>query len=217
MKTDADIKRDVDDELAWDPSNREANVQVLVTNGTATLRGTVGSYYEKGQAGRATRRVAGVKHLFNELAVEPAAIRKRTDIEIGEAIGRALAWTAAIPGDRVTFEVVDGWVTLLGEVTWNYQKQAAEDTVRGLVGVKGVDNLMILSPHPQADDVKQRIEQALERNAATDAEKMRVETHDGTVILRGKVRSWAEREEAERVVWAAPGVFDVVDEITIAY
>lgn len=217
MKSDADVKHDVNDERTWDPSIREADVQTLVLNGIVTLRRTVGSYYEKEQAGRAAWRVAGVRSVVNELAIEPAAVSKRTDAEIAEAVGRALAWTASVPGDRVRYEVIDGWVTLRGELPWYYQKRAAEEAVRALVAVMGVSNLITLSRHPTAVDVKQRIERALARNAATDAGKIRVETHDGTVTLRGSVRSVAEREEAERAAWAAPGIVDVVDEIVITY
>jgi osmotically-inducible protein OsmY len=217
LKSDADVLRDVNDELTWDPSISNADIQATVTDGMVALRGTVGSYYEKEQAERASRRVFGVTSVDNELAVEPTAVSKRNDVDLVVAVQNALDWAASVPADRTTFEVIDGWVTLHGNVDWNYQRQAAEDAVSSLVGVKGVTNLITLDPQPQSDDVHQRIQQALTRNATTDANNIKVERHNGTITLRGTVRSWAERDEAESAAWAAPGVTDVIDDIVIAY
>ncbi len=218
-KSDVVIKRDLDDELAWDPRIHEADIQTQVVLGTVTLRGSVGSNDERMQAGRDAWRISGVTSVINEIAVAPTTLRKPTDAEIGAAVRRTLDEAVSVPAGLVTCEVTNGWVTLRGEVPWDYQKRAAEDAVRDLAGVIGVSNLIAsrikLNPRSKQADVRQRIEQRLERSAVADAIRINVEAREGTITLRGTVRSTVEREAAERAAWATPGVISVVDELSL--
>jgi osmotically-inducible protein OsmY len=216
MKTDKQLQQDVAEELRWDPSINEKEIGVAAKDGVVTLSGTVDSYADKYAAERAAKRVRGVRALAEDLTVRVPGDRSRTDTEIAHALVNALAWDVVVPKDRITATVESGWVTLRGGVDWQYQRAAAERAVRYLTGVKGVSNLITVTPKVTAQDVKLRIESALKRNAELDAGRITVDMKDNTVTLTGTVRSWIERRDAERAAWAAPGVTVVDDRLVIS-
>lgn len=213
--TDLELKKEVETELNWEPSVNAAEIGVSVKDGIVTLSGNIQSYTEKWSAERAAARVSGVKAVVNELEVRLPSSSERTDEDIARAAVNALNWSVSVPKDRVKVKVSKGWITLEGTVDWQYQKAAAEKAVRNLFGVKGVSNLVEVKPRVSAADVKATIESALKRSAEVDANRIRVETSDGTVTLRGTVRSWVERQEAGRAAWRAPGVRNVDNQIAI--
>jgi osmotically-inducible protein OsmY len=216
--TDRALQRLVEDALGWEPGVGAASVGVSANNGIITLSGEVGSYTERSIAERAALKVYGVKAVANELNVRLASDLTRTDTDIAAAAATALQWNTVVPANRVTIVVSDGWVTLKGALSWHYQKEAAARAVRDLTGVRGVTNeiaVQPLRPEVQTGDIQARIEAAFKRSAEIDARRVGVAAHDGKVTLTGNVRSWAERREAERVAWAAPGVTVVDDRITI--
>ena len=216
MRTDSELQRDVLDELAWQPSVNAADIGVSVKDGIVTLSGHVPSYAERYAAVDAAKRVYGVKAVANELEVKLPGSSKRTDEDIAAAAVAALKSNVLVPADQIKVTVSKGWIKLEGEVKWQFEKDAAENAVRYLTGVIGVSNLIALKPQVSPTAVKAKIEEALKRHAEMEARRVNVETRDGTVVLRGTVRSWIEREEAERAAWAAPGVRMVEDHITIA-
>ena len=215
MKTDTELQRDIICELRWEPSLPEAGIGVDVDDGVVTLSGHVDSYAQQLAAVRAAERVRGVRAINNALRVRVPSWYRRGDAEITHAIANILHWDSEIPDDRITATVENGWVTLAGRVDWQYQKEAAEAAIRHLVGVTGVTNGIALSPVITMNGVKSKIEAAFERSATLDSEYIAVEAHDGAVVLRGTVRSWAERHTAERIAWSAPGVHSVRDELVI--
>ena len=216
VRSDIDIQRDVLEELKWDARVQPNEIGVSVKNGVVTLTGWVDSYTKKWAAEEAAHRVRGVVAVANDIEVRLPVSSERTDAEIAEAVVRALDWDAFVPLDKIKVTVAKGWVTLEGEVEWQYQKQDAERVVRRLTGVRGVSNLITVKPQtPPPSELKKRIEEALVRSAKLDAERIRVEVQGNKVILSGTVRSWAEKEEAERVAWLAPGVLSVDNRITV--
>lgn len=212
---DKDLKQHVENALDWEPSVEAKDVGVSVDEGVVTLRGTVPSYAEKLMAERVALRVYGTKAVANDLTVHVASTYQRTDTEIAQAAVSALKWHTVVPDDHVTVTVKDGWISLAGTLDWQYQKDAAARAVRDLTGVKGLTNNIRLLPHVQATDVRAKIEAAFTRSAEIDARRVSVTTQDGTVVLAGSVRSWAERQQAEHAAWAAPGVRYVDDRITV--
>ena len=213
--TDKELKQQVQSALDWDPSLDAADIGVSVDEAVVTLRGNVGSYAEKMAAERAALRVYGVKALANDLAVHLPSGYMRTDTEIAQAAVAALQWHTMVPKDRVTVTVANGWLTLKGTLDWHYQTDAAARAVRDLLGVKGVTNNIVVQPRVKTIDVREQIEAAFKRSAEIDARRINVTAIDGKVILSGNVHSWAERREAERAVWAAPGVTQVDDRLAV--
>jgi osmotically-inducible protein OsmY len=217
--TDKEIQQAVLRELEWEPQVRSTEIGVVVKDGIVSLTGYVDSYVKKYNAERAAKRVAGVKAVVNDLEVHLPSSSERTDEDIARAAVRALEDRITVPRDRIKITVREGWITLEGEVDWQYQKESAESAVRYLSGVKGVTNLVIVKPRvsPSPAEVRTQIEAALRRTAELDAERITVETQGSKVILRGRVRAWAEREEAERAAWRAPGVTQVENHITVEW
>ena len=215
MKNDRDLQRAVMDELGWEPGVKGADIGVSVKDGVVALTGFVESYAEKWAAERGAKRLLGVTAVANEIEVRLPGSSVRNDMDIARAAENVLDWNASVPNKRIKLTVEGGWITLEGKVDFQFQRLAAEKAVRHLLGVKGISNQVTLVPVMTAADVKSKIEMALERSAKVDAQGIKVELRENKVILNGKVRSLAEREEAERVAWAAPGVFQVEDHIWI--
>jgi osmotically-inducible protein OsmY len=215
IKTDAQLQRDVIDELRFDPAVGSAEIGVAVKNGVITLSGQLESYAKKYAAIRGTERVAGVRAIAEELTVVLAGSFHRTDVDLAHAVASTLTWDVQVPDDKVKARVEAGWVWLEGEVEWQFQSIAAERAIHNLTGVRGVTNLLQIKKRPSAPDVRERIESAFKRHAELDSKQIAVEAIDGRVTLRGKVRSWAERQDAEFAAWSAPGVTKVDDELLV--
>lgn len=213
--TDRELQQHVESALEWDPSVDASKVGVTATTGVVTLRGDVRTYTEKATAERVALRVYGVKAVANDIEVRFNGGLARTDTEIAQAAVNALTWNTMVPKDRVDITVSNGLVSLKGTVDWQYQKDAAARTVRDLTGVRGVANNIIVVPHVKTEDVRAKIEAAFKRSAEIDARRVNVNVLDGKVTLSGNVHSWAEREEARRAAWAAPGVTFVDDRLAI--
>jgi len=213
--TDKDLKQHVQSALDWEPSLDASDIGASVDEGVVTLRGNVASYAEKVTAERVALRVYGVKAVANDLVVRLVTGFERTDTEIAQAAVAALKWNTMVPPDRVTVTVTDGWVSLKGTLDWQYQKDAAGRAVRDLTGVKGVTNYINVQPRVKTLDVREKIVEAFKRSAEIDARRVNVTATEGKVILSGNVHSFAERQEAERAAWAAPGVTQVEDRLTI--
>ena len=217
VRSDTQIQADVLAELKWDARVQPNEVGVSVKDGIVTLTGYVDSYTKKWAAEERAHRVAGVKAVANDIQVRLPGSSERTDADLAAAARRALEWNTLVPADRVRITVSSGFVTLEGDVDWQYERDAAERAVRNLVGVKGVSNLIRVKPNAMPQNIKERIEQALRRIIEEDARSITVEVEGSKVILRGTVRSWAERQEAERSAWSAPGITSVDNRITISY
>jgi osmotically-inducible protein OsmY len=215
MKTDSELQKDVMAELKWVPSIDAAEIGVAVKDGVVTLSGNVDNYKEKWDAERAAERVFGVAAVAEEIKVRLPGSSSRTDEEIARAAADALKWNMQVPHDRIKVQVQNGWLTLKGEAEWQYQKDAAGDAVRNLMGLLSVSNEITVKPTVQAVDVKSKIERALQRNALLDARRISVEAESNKVILNGNVRTWIEREQAQWAAWAAPGVSEVQNNIRI--
>ena len=215
MRTDSDIKQDVEHALRWDPDIDAVDIAVAVKNGVVELAGFVRSYSQKWQAERDAKRVAGVQGVANDIEVRVPAVHEAPDPEL---VRQAVTEIERdLPYSHNTIKVVgrDGWMTLEGQLEWNYQKQRAEAAVRRVKGIKGLSNYITVKPRVEPTEVKRKIEEAFRRSAEIDANRVRVEAMGSEVVLKGTVRSWAEREEAERVAWQAPGVRRVVNRIAI--
>jgi osmotically-inducible protein OsmY len=216
MKSDSEIERDVKDELMWDPDLDSTDIAMSVKMGVVTLAGFVKSYTDKYEAEAAVKRVAGVVGVANDLEVRMPSVDERPDPDIARDAVASIKSQLPISSENIKVVVKNGWVTLEGRVEWQYQRSTAENAVRRIKGVKAVSNLIQLKPRAAPDEIKRKIEEAFRRNAEVDANRITVEANGGEVILKGTVRSWVEREEAERAAWSAPGVTKVEDRIIVS-
>jgi osmotically-inducible protein OsmY len=219
MKSNSELQRDVQNELYWSHSVTAAEIGVTAQEGVITLTGNVPSYFEKVEAEHVARRVAGVMAIAQEIRVKLPAVSERTDTDVALSALSALAWNAAVPQDHARVVVENSWVTLTGRVDWYFQKMAAGDAVRHLLGVKGVTNAITLTPRNAADatEIKTAIEAAFERNAMLAAHTIVVTVQASQVTLQGQVHFWEQKEMARESAWAAPGVASVTDDIVVTY
>lgn len=215
MKTDVQLQEDVLDELRWEPMLRPSEIGVAVKDGIVTLSGYVSDYSKKLAAEKAVKRVKGVKAVAEDIEVRLPYETLKNDEEIAREVVNALKWNINVPDDKVSAKVDNGWVTLDGELEWQYQRDAAMSAVKNLLGVNGVINLIKLKPALNLTIVKSNIRKALERNADLEADKITLDTSDSTVTIKGKVHSWSEKSEAERAAWATPGVMKVINDLEI--
>jgi osmotically-inducible protein OsmY len=215
MKTDQEILRDVQNELKWDPYLSSSEVGVSVRNGIVTLTGIVDSYWKKIAAENAVKKISGVKAVAQKIEVKLSTSGKKTDTEIAEAIQNAFNWSVLVPKDKIQVKVEDGWVTLEGEVEWEYQKNAARRAVEKLTSVVGVANNIRVAPKVTSGEIKEKIKSAFLRSATFDSDRINIQVDGSTVRLSGKVGSWAEKKEAEKQAWQAPGVTKVENDIEI--
>ncbi len=215
MKTDEQLKKDVMDELDWDPSINAAQVGVAVSNGVVTLAGHLDTYAEKHAIERAVQRVRGVTGIAVEVDVKLDPTHRRSDSDIAAAIESAFKWHALVPADRIQVMVEKGWVSLRGEVEWDYQRREAEKAVRSLTGVVGVSNGIAMKPGVAQSSISTRIHDALVRHAKSEAQGIVIDVAGTAVTLRGKVDSWSEFSAASAAAWSAPGVTSVMNELKV--
>jgi osmotically-inducible protein OsmY len=216
MRLDSDIRRDVEDELRWDPDIDATDIAVAVNNGVVALTGFVRSYPQRMQAERDAKRVAGVVGVANDIEVRLPVIDQRPDPDIVRDAVSALKSELPYSSENIKVIAKDGRLTLEGTVEWNYARERAEKAVKRVRGAKSVTNSITLKPNVAPYEVRRKIEDAFRRSAEIDASRITVEANGSEVILRGTVKSWAEREEAERAAWAAPGVTKVDNRVTIS-
>jgi osmotically-inducible protein OsmY len=214
MKADTDIRKDVEAELRWSPDVDEADIAIKVTNSEVTLTGYVRNYLEKCQAEAAVKRVKGVAAVANDIEIRSAADAP-TDPEIARAAVSALKIELPLTWESIKTVVQQGRVQLEGKVEWHYERELAESAVRRLNGVVSVLNQIRIEPRIAPQDIKHRIEDAFRRIAQVDANQITVEAQGSDVILRGEVRSWAERDQAQQTAWSAPGVAKVINELRV--
>jgi len=221
MKTDTDLQRDVLDELQYEPSLEAQAIGVTVHEGVVTLTGHVQTYIDKYTAEIATKRVSGVRAVAEELTVNLLRDHQRNDTDVAQSAANALDWNVSVPHSKVKTMVEDGWITLRGDVNWNYQRQSAHDAVRHLMGVKGVTNLIEIkppvTPTVSTVEIRNKIETALKRNMMKDTDGITIEAVSGKVTLKGKVHSWQEHDDAGLAAWSSPGVSFVENDLTITY
>lgn len=215
MKTDSEIQKNVMEELKWEPFLKASEIGVAVKNGIVTLSGTVDTYGKKVSAEKAAKRVAGVKAVAEDIEVKLSSGGKRNDTEIAEAVLNALKWHSAVQEDKIKIKVEDGWVTLEGNVEWEFQRSAARTSVEHLMGVVGISNNIKIVPSLSATEVKRKISSAFQRSATVDSEKINIAVDGSKVILTGKVRSYVEKRDAEKAAWLAPGVNRVENKLEI--
>jgi osmotically-inducible protein OsmY len=216
MKSDSDVKRDVEAELKWDPDIDPTDIGVAIKDGVVTLTGFVRSYTQKSQAERDVKRVSGVIGVANDIEVRLPTSSQRPDPDIARDAVAALKHELPYSSETMKVLVKDGWVTLEGTAEWHYQRMRVEEAVRRVSGIKGVSNLILLKPRVAPSEIKAKIEEAFRRSAEVDARRITVEANGSEVTLKGTVRSWAERQEAERAAWRSPGVTKIDNRITIS-
>ena len=215
--TDAELELNVTDELSWEPKVDSEEIAVSANSGTVTLRGTVGSFRQKREAGKAAQRIYGVLAVNNDLDVRILNEKRHEDADLRGDILQALVLDGLVPS-TIDANVKGGFVTLTGTADWQYQRDEAEFIAGNVAGVTGIENdVYLTSPTPYAGDVKDSIKKAMNRDAKLDAESIGVDTMNGTAILTGTVRSWAEHDSAVQAAWAAPGVTNVDDRLDIVY
>jgi osmotically-inducible protein OsmY len=217
MKTDYEIKEDVLSELVWQPNIDETKIGVIVEDGVVTLSGVVDNYTKKVAAEKAVKAVKGVRAVALDIEVKYGTDYKKTDKEIAKAVLNALTWDTSVPEDKVSVKVEDGWVYLSGELKWFYQKDAAKKAVENLLGVKGVVNSLQIKQAIESTQIKERITKAFERSADVNARNISVSIDGHIVTLRGTVNSMAEKDEAQRAAYFAPGVYEVKNELKVKY
>lgn len=215
MKTDLEIQKNVMEELKWEPFLNASEIGVAVKSGVVTLSGTVDSYAKKISAEKAAKRVLGVKAVAENIDVKLGVGTKKNDTEIAETVLNTLKWHSAVEENKIKIKVENGWVTLEGEVEWEFQRNAAKTAIEGLTGVLGIFNNIKIKPMITPTDIKQKISAAFHRSATVDSEKVMVNVIGGKVILSGKVKSYAEKKEAENAAWFAPGVNQVDNQLEI--
>lgn len=216
MKTNAELQKDVQDAIQWEPLLHSAEIGVIAKNGIVTLTGTVDSYAKKLQTEHATKNVSGVKILVEDIKVKLPDPRSKTDVEIAGEIIAAFNANSFIPQEKITVKVENGWVDLDGEVSWDYLRDITENAIKYLPGVKGICNNIIINPEIKDNIDKQDIENALERSSI-DSSEINVSVSGTTVTLTGNVHTWHQKEEAGRIIWKTPGIQDVKNELTVDY
>ena len=215
MKTDNQIQKDVMEELSWEPFLNESEIGVAVKDGIVTLSGIVDSYSKKISAEKAAKKVVGVKAVAEDIQVGISPSYRKSDTEIAEAVLNALRWHTAVQEEKIKIKVEDGIVKLEGEVEREYQRNNAKMAIENLTGVRSVINLITVAPKITPSDISKKISTALHRSATFDAEKIKIDVVGSQVTLRGKVRSFAEKEDAENAAWAAPGISRVENRLEI--
>ncbi|MDO9180898.1 MAG: BON domain-containing protein [Bacteriovorax sp.] len=215
MKTDSQLQINIIEELKWEPSVNHEHIGVAVSDGIVTLSGTVPSFIEKHNAEKAAQRVAGVKAIVEKIEVKLPGSMVRDDEDIAKAIVNQFQWSTLVPHDKIQAKVSDGWVTLSGEVAWEYQRKAAIKLVRELVGVKFVTNSIVLKPKLEASELKEKIERALLRAAEHESKQIAIDVHGSQVTLSGYVHSFADLKAVEGAAWGAPGVTEVTDNLKV--
>ncbi len=215
MKTDTEIQKHVMDELKWEPILNASEIGVAVKNGIVTLSGTLDSYFKKDEAENAAKRVSGVRAVASDIEVASPLSPPKTDTEIARMITDSLKYNSAVNEDKIKIKVDNGWVTMEGEVDWEYQKEAVRTAIKNISGVKGMANLIRIKAAVTAKDVQKKIAAAFQRHANLDADKIQVEISGNKAILSGKVRSWVEKNDAENAAWRAPGINSVENKLMI--